>query len=59
MESTPAGKGSFGPRALAVACLILLARPVRAISPEADKLVLDGLDAAYSFDFERSEKLFQ
>lgn len=43
------------PLALAI---LLTAAPARALAPEADALVLQGLDAAYSLDLERAAALF-
>lgn len=44
---------------LALAVLgALLASPARALSPEGDRKILEGLDAAYNMDFERSAALF-
>lgn len=37
---------------------MVLAPAARAIQPETDKLILQGLDAAYSLDFERAASLF-
>jgi len=43
---------------LLAALAIVLAPRAHAIQPETDKLILQGLDAAYSLDFERSASLF-
>jgi len=47
-------------RKLVLAALVLASAPPRAsaISPATDKLILQGLDAAYSLDFERAASLF-
>jgi len=40
------------------AALTLALAPAWAIRPETDRLILQGLDAAYGFDFERAASLF-
>jgi tetratricopeptide (TPR) repeat protein len=43
---------------LLVVMVLALSSPVLAIRPDTDKRILDGLDAAYSMDFERAASLF-
>ena len=46
--------------ALALAALAALsAAPARAVSPQADSLILSALDAAYGMDFDRCESLLK